>query len=92
MDTQSAYKGETSVSENEQKLRQAFASSLNLDESQVNEHLHYATSPGWDSIAHMSLVAALDSGFDIMLDTEDIIDMSSFEKAREILVKYGVKF
>jgi acyl carrier protein len=80
------------VSENEQKFRNAFASSLNLDPSQVNEYLQYSTSPGWDSLAHMALVAALDSAFDIMLDTEDIIDMSSFSKAREILLKYGVTF
>jgi acyl carrier protein len=92
MDTLNLSKGEITLSENEQKLRQAFASSLNLDESQVNDYLLYSSSPGWDSIAHMALVAALDSAFDIMLDTEDIIDMSSFVKAREILVKYGVKF
>ena len=80
------------MSENENKLRQAFVSALNLEESQFNELLHYSTSPGWDSLAHIALVAKLDSAFDIMLDTEDIIDMSSFEKARTILVKYGVQF
>jgi acyl carrier protein len=92
MDIQKLSTRETALSENEQKLRQAFSLSLNLDESQVNEYLRYSSSPGWDSIAHMALVAALDSAFDIMLDTEDIIDMSSFVKAREILAKYGVKF
>ena len=92
MSTQNPGREEITLSENEQKLRQAFASSLNLDDSQVNEQLQYSSSVGWDSIAHMALVAALDSAFDIMLDTEDIIDMSSFGKAREILSKYGVKF
>ncbi len=40
----------------------------------------------------MALVAAIDDKFDIMLDTDDVIDMSSFGKAREILTKYGVGF
>jgi acyl carrier protein len=85
-------RGRTHLSENEQKLRQAFASGLNLDEAEVNEDLAYSMSPGWDSIAHMALVAELDETFDIMLETDDVIDMSSYGKAREILSKYGIQF
>lgn len=80
------------VSENEQKLRQAFALGLNLQDADINEDLQYATSQGWDSIAHMALIASLDSTFDIMMDTDDVIDLSSYGKAREILTKYGVQF
>jgi acyl carrier protein len=80
------------LSENEPKLRHAFAQGLNIPEASVAETLTYANSPGWDSIAHMALVAALEESFDIMLDTEDIIDMSSYPKAREILTKYGIQF
>jgi acyl carrier protein len=40
----------------------------------------------------MSLVALIESEFDIMLDTNDIIDMSSVGKAKSILGKYGVTF
>lgn len=80
------------MSPNENKLRQAFASGLNMAEADVNEDLQYASSLGWDSVAHMSLVAALESMFDIMLDADDIIDMSGYKKAREIVAKYGVQF
>lgn len=76
---------------NEEKLRKAFASGLNIPEIKVNEDLNYA-SAGWDSIAHMTLIASLDSAFDIALDTDDVIDMSSYGKAREILTKYGIQF
>ncbi len=49
--------------------------------------------PAWDSIGHMSLVAALEEAFDIMMDTDDIIDFSSYKKGMEILSeKYGVEF
>ena len=40
----------------------------------------------------MSLMSALEDAFDISLDTEDIVDFSSYEKGKEILKKYGVKF
>ena len=32
----------------------------------------------------MSLIAALEEAFDIMMDTDDIIDLSSYEKGKEI--------
>ena len=38
----------------------------------------------------MVLMAALEEGFDIMLDMEDIIDFSDFEKGKELLKKYDV--
>ena len=48
----------------------------------------YATIPQWDSVAHMSLIAAIEEGFDIMIDAEDVIDMNSFAKAKKIVAKH----
>jgi acyl carrier protein len=39
----------------------------------------------------MSLIAALEDAFNIMVDMDDIIDLSSFEKGKEILRKYDVE-
>jgi acyl carrier protein len=36
----------------------------------------------------MALIAAIEEGFDIMLDAEDVINMSSFSKAKEIVTRY----
>jgi acyl carrier protein len=80
------------ISESELKLRRAFANGLEISEESVNETLQYASTPGWDSVAHMALIASLDSMFDIMLDTDDVLDLSSYPNAREILRKYGVQF
>lgn len=77
---------------NEQKLREIFVEALGIKEEQVTDTLQYNSIEEWDSIAHMALVAAIDDGFDIMMDTDDVIDMSSFAKAKEILIKYGVEF
>lgn len=73
---------------NKEKLRQVFAESLAIDPARISDDLRYATIPEWDSVAHMALVAAIEAAFDIMLDTDDVIDMSSFTKAQEILDSY----
>jgi acyl carrier protein len=80
------------LSENELKLRSAFTAGLNLPEAEVDEGLQYGSTKGWDSVAHMSLVASLDSTFEVMLDVDDILDLSSYGKAREILTRLGVQF
>ncbi|MEO3715570.1 MULTISPECIES: acyl carrier protein [Roseateles] len=72
----------------EEKLREVFSQVLGMDASQVTDELQYAVAEGWDSVAHMSLIAAIEEAFDIMIDAEDVIDMSSFRKARDIVAKY----
>ncbi len=72
----------------EEKLRQIFAASLSIKTDDIQDDLKYATIPQWDSIAHMALVAAIEEGFDIMIDAEDVIDMNSFAKAKEIVIKH----
>jgi acyl carrier protein len=76
---------------NEKKLKEVFATSLGIDKNLVTDDLKYNSISEWDSVAHMTLIAAIEDEFDVMLDTDDIIDMSSFKKAKEILEKYGVK-
>ncbi|WP_202108321.1 acyl carrier protein [Succinivibrio dextrinosolvens] len=49
------------------------------------ENLKFQDIPAWDSVGHMSLVAALENEFDIMMDADDIINLSSFKKGQEIL-------
>ena len=77
---------------NEQKLRGIFAESLGVEISQVTDELTYNSIPEWDSIAHMALISEIDDQFDTMLDTDDVLDMSTFAKAKEILAKYDVEF
>ncbi len=77
---------------NEDKLKEIFSSSLGIKLDDIKENLKYHSIPQWDSIAHMTLVAAIDDAFGTMLDTDDVINLSSFDKAKEILKKYGVDF
>lgn len=74
---------------NLEKYNNVFCENLNVNEDQL-AGLKYQGVELWDSVGHMTLVAALEDAFDIMLDTDDIIDLSSYEKGKEILKKYGV--
>lgn len=77
---------------NIEKYKNAFAEALEVKED-VIENLEYQAVPEWDSVGHMSLVAAIEEAFDIMMDTDDIIDFSSYEKGKEILTaNYGIQF
>lgn len=74
-----------------QDVQSVFCESLNLDPSEVNwASLEYRSIPEWDSVAHMALVSSLEGSFSIMLDVDDVIGLSSFDIALEILVRHGV--
>ena len=75
---------------NEQKLIEAFSEALMIDNKLVNNELKYQGIPEWDSISHMVLITELEDRFDISIETDDVIDMSSVDKAREIIKKLGV--
>ena len=77
---------------NNEKLYQSFANALNIDLSLVNDDLKYQSIKQWDSISHMMLISYIEEDFGISLDTDDVIDMSSVAKAREILTKYNISF
>jgi len=51
----------------------------------------YQDTPSWDSVGHMTMIASLEDAFDIMMDTDDIIEFASWEKGKEILKKYDVE-
>jgi len=78
--------------ENHDKLRQTFSRSLNIPLETVTPELAYNSIREWDSVAHMALVVEIESAFEVMFDTDDIIDMSTVTKAVEILTKHGVEF
>ena len=75
---------------NLENYNKVFCNTLEISEDQL-PGLKYQAVPLWDSVGHMTLVANFEDAFDIMLETDDIIDFSSYEKGREILKKYDVE-
>jgi len=78
---------------NLEKYNNAFVETFEIDKEQLNG-LKYQDIAAWDSVGHMQLIASLEEAYDIMMDTDDIIDFNSYEKGKELLSKeeYGVKF
>ena len=74
-----------------EKYRSAFKESLSINDKDVNEKLEYNGIPEWDSIGHMTLISELENVFKISIETDDIVDFSSYKRGQEILKKYKVK-
>jgi acyl carrier protein len=77
---------------NTEKLQEAFANALQIDKEIVKDELKYQSIPQWDSISHMILVTEIEDAFDVSLSTEDVIDLSSVLKAKEILSRLEINF
>lgn len=74
------------------KYIDAFVNAFSVEADSAST-LRYQAIPAWDSVGHMSLIAAIEDAFDIMMDTDDIIEFESFQKGKEILSKnYAVAF
>jgi len=72
------------------RLRGVFVDALQLDDSVDVENLKYRDIEEWDSVGHMALVAAIEDEFDVQFETEQVIDMSSFKVAVDMLRGFGV--
>lgn len=76
---------------NLKKYNEIFIEVFEITEENLTADLIYNSIEQWDSIGHMAMIAELEDAFDIMMDTEDVIDFSSYEKGKEILAKYDIE-
>lgn len=79
------------ATDNLEKYNKVFKECFSLCDESLNDALVYQSVPNWDSVGHMRMVANLEEVFGIMMDTEDIIDFSSYEKGKVILQKLGIQ-
>jgi acyl carrier protein len=73
-------------------LKDTFVEALGVDPKTDLAGLSYGSTRQWDSVAHMSLIAGIESRFNVSLDIDDVMNLGSFEKAKDILEKHGVTF
>ncbi|MTD56335.1 acyl carrier protein [Amycolatopsis pithecellobii] len=71
----------------EQRLRGVFVAALDLDQDVDVQRLEYRGTEEWDSVGHMTLVAAIEDEFDIQLDTDQVLDLSSFKVALDLVTQ-----
>ncbi|WP_410629546.1 acyl carrier protein [Amycolatopsis sp. cmx-4-83] len=73
------------------KLREVFVEALDLEDTVDVENLKYRDLEAWDSVGHMALVAAIEDEFDVEFDTDQVIDMSSFKVAVDMVTELQSK-
>lgn len=79
--------------DNLKELNEIFKDVFNVNDSELNEHLCREECPVWDSIHQLSLLTYLEDCFDIMLDGEDALGITSYLNCKELLSsKYDVEF
>lgn len=78
-------------STNEKKLVEIFTVILELENDNKNVlSIRRLTEGNWDSLAHVSIVAAIESEFGLNLESSDMERMSSFAATRLLLEEKGL--
>lgn len=76
-----------------EKLNQIFCEVYSVEESALNEEFVNTNVDTWDSIHQLSMVAAIEEAFDLMMDAEDILEMTSYVNVKKLLTsKYEIAF
>ena len=70
---------------------QVFIDCFGVTQDRLNAEFVYQCVSAWDSVGHMGMIAALEEAFNIMMDTEDIIEFGSYTIGIEKLKKYGIE-
>lgn len=76
--------------ENLEKYNNAFVQVFGAKVEELNDNYGKETVGEWDSVHQLSLIAELEEAFNIMFDPEDIMEMTSYAKGKELLAKYDV--
>ncbi len=76
---------------NLEKLNGIFCEVFSVDAGALGAGFDNKSVEGWDSVRQLSLTAAVEDSFDIMLDPEDILEFTSYDNAKTILAKYDIE-
>ena len=73
-----------------EEFKLAFMETFDVDENALTEDFAVENIKNWNSVNHMILISAIEEKFEVMLDTEDILNFTSFIEGRKILEKYDI--
>ncbi len=76
--------------ENLEKYNEAFMEVFGVGADALNDNFSKETVEEWDSVHQLGVVSGLEDAFDIMFDPEDIMELTSYAKGKELLQKYDV--
>ena len=73
----------------EQRLQAIFRAVLELPPGSDPSAAAHGQTGTWDSLAHVSLVAAIEAEFDVSIDAGDSMSLTSYEATRKFLADLG---
>ena len=76
---------------NLETLNGIFCEVFSVDAEALGAGFDNRSVEGWDSVRQLSLATAVEERFDIMLDPEDILELTSYDNARTILARYEIE-
>lgn len=76
---------------NLEKLENIFCEVFSVEKSNLGPNFDKNNIENWDSVHQLYLTTAIEDEFDIMLDSEDILEFTSFESIKNILKKYEIE-
>lgn len=77
---------------NIEKYKEIFRNIFEVEETELGEGFTFDDIAKWDSLTHLSLITELEDTFEVMFETDDILNYGSFTNGISILKKYGVDF
>jgi acyl carrier protein len=77
---------------NIEKYEQIFLDCFSVDKGRLDDKFVYQCVAEWDSVGHMGMIAAIEDTFNIMMETDDIINFGSYTVGKDILSKYDIEF
>lgn len=77
---------------NIEKYDQIFCQLFSLEAGFDGKEVKMNSTKDWDSVGQMELITAIEDTFEIMLETEDILEFVSYTQGIEILKKYDISF
>ena len=76
---------------NIEKYNNAFVEVFGVEVSALGSNFNKDSVDAWDSVHQLNIIALLEESFDIMFDPEDIMELTSYEKGKELREKYDVE-
>tara|TARA_B100000315_G_scaffold257003_1_gene304459 strand:+ start:1248 stop:1478 length:231 start_codon:yes stop_codon:yes gene_type:complete len=70
-----------------EKIIDLFSSVLGVSKEKINDETSMDDVPEWDSLAHISLVSAIEEEFNISMSMDEITSMLSIKCAVEIITE-----
>ena len=73
-----------------EQIQAVFLAELGIPAEDFSPALAYGAIPEWDSASHMVIITALEERFEIMFDSDELVELSTVARIEQALREKGV--